>query len=138
MCPREHLRELKKRSMPVSGVLKVKMLSNRRFGPSSERLLNIYKIMIRKKLDYGAPIYPLASSILLKTLEPVQNTCLYLFLRMFPTSLIASLEALCSLSLPNTQIRNSTNTLSLSSTEILPLTALPRKIAPLLTQPTLE
>lgn len=121
-------------------------------------MLNIYKVMICTELDYRTPIY-LRVSLLNppKNLNPIQNTCIRFSLRDFPTSPIASLEALSSTSplhvrhsilsthlalriitksgivsstrdpirLFPIQIHTSTNTISLTSTEIPSLTALP-------------
>lgn len=65
-----------------------------RYGPSSSKLLNVYKMTIRSKLDCGVAVYSTASPSLLNTPEPVQNACLRLILTALPSSPVASLQAL--------------------------------------------
>ena len=62
--------------------------------PTSRKLLNIYIALIRPKLGYGSIIYSSASDQLLQVLDPIQNTCLRLALRAFPTTPTSSLHSL--------------------------------------------
>lgn len=71
----------------------MKILNNKRYSLSSNKLLTIYKIFILLKLDYSSSIYASASKGLLQMLEPVQNSCIRLVRRAFPTSPITSLQA---------------------------------------------
>jgi len=91
-----HILELKKKCLRTLNILK--MLNNKQYGPSSHKLLNIYKILVRSKLDYGSSIHASASQRLLQLLEPIQNTCIKLALRAFPTTPINSLQALSGIS----------------------------------------
>ena len=70
------------------------MLNNKYYGPNSQKLLTIYKTLIRSKLDYGSIVYASASDRLLQALEPVQNASLHLALGAFPTTPTRSLQAL--------------------------------------------
>jgi ribonuclease HI len=87
-----HILTLKKNCLTSLNILKV--LNNKRFGPTTAKLLNIYKILIRSKLDYGSSVYNSAADRLLRALEPVQNAGLRLALRAFPTSPVSSLQSL--------------------------------------------
>lgn len=70
----------------------MKMINNKQYGPSSNKLLNIYKNLILSKLDYGSSIYACVYEWLHQMLEPVQNLCTRLALRTFSTSPIISLQ----------------------------------------------
>jgi ribonuclease HI len=97
------MNDLKKRVSQSANLLK--LLNNRNYGPPSAKLLNTYKVMIRSKIDYGSVVYNSASRNVLSTLETVQNACLRLILRAFPTTPISSLQALTGT--PSLQLRRS-------------------------------
>lgn len=62
--------------------------------PHLGKLLNVYKILVRSKLDYGLTVYSSVSNRLLQTLYPVLNTYLRLALRAFLTTPTSSLHAI--------------------------------------------
>jgi len=66
-----HLKELKAKSMRALNVLKY--LSTPSTGCNSRVLLPLYKSLVRSILDYGAPVYGLASKSQLSILDPIQN-----------------------------------------------------------------
>ena len=49
--------------------------------------------MIRSKIDHGSSLYASAFPRLLNSLEPVQNACLRLALKTFPTTPLSSLQS---------------------------------------------
>lgn len=51
------------------------------------RLLQLYKSVIRFRLDYGAPINNLASKFVLKLLDPIKTHSPRLALGTFPLAL---------------------------------------------------
>ena len=60
-------------------------------GCNRKLLLQLYKSLIRSRLDYGSPIYNLANKSVLSLLNTVQNTSLRLALGAFRTSPALSL-----------------------------------------------
>ena len=71
----------------------IKYLSHPSKGCNRKLLLHLYKSLIRSRLDYGSPIYNLASKSALKLLDPIQTYSLRLALGAFCTSPRVSLCA---------------------------------------------
>ncbi|XP_014295311.1 uncharacterized protein LOC106693223 [Microplitis demolitor] len=79
-----HLKELKsegKRRMNI-----IKCLASTKWGADSEVLINMYKAIIRAKLDYGAIFYNSANPGLLQLLDTIQTTSLRLAIDGFKSS----------------------------------------------------
>jgi len=87
-----HILDLKKRVLLSTNLLK--MLRNRTFGPTAATLIKTYKTLIRSKIDYDCIVYNSASTHVLSQLDPIQNSCLQIVLRAFPTSPTLNLQAL--------------------------------------------
>lgn len=71
----------------------LRCLSHHDWGGDRTTLLRLYKAYIRSKLEYGAVIYGLASTVVLASLEPVHNEALRICLGAFRSSPIPSLLA---------------------------------------------
>ena len=79
-----HIKILKAKCSRALSV--IKYLSHPSKGCNRKLLLQLYKSLIRSRLDYGAPIYNLASKSVLKLLDPIQTHSLRLALGAFYTS----------------------------------------------------
>ena len=86
-----HIKMLK--SKCISALNVIKYLSHPSKGCHRKILLNLYKSLIRSRLDYGSPIYNTASTSVLKLLDPIQTQSLRLTLGAFCTSPSVSLCA---------------------------------------------
>ena len=84
-----HIRALKARCMKALDVLKV--LSATEWGADSTILLQLYRALVRSKLDYGSIIYGSARKSYVKLLDPVHHQGLRLSLGVFRSSPIQSL-----------------------------------------------
>ncbi|XP_072389282.1 uncharacterized protein [Diabrotica undecimpunctata] len=71
----------------------LKILSSNIWGADSSILLNLYKSIIRSKLDYGAICYDTANKTFLKNLNTIQ-TALRLAVIVFRTSPVSSLQVI--------------------------------------------
>ena len=67
------------------------MLSNTSWGGDRSVLLNLYRSLVRSKLDYGSVIYGSARKSYLKCLDSIHHQGLRLALGAFRTSPIQSL-----------------------------------------------
>ena len=86
-----HIKDLKKRCTLALNAFKV--MSNPEWGGDTEILLNLYRSLIRSKLDYASFIYGGAAKTNLELLNPIQNQGLRLALGAFRTSPETSLHA---------------------------------------------
>ena len=84
-----HIKWLKARGIKALNILKILVKNNSRID--SKVLLNIYRAVIRSKLDYGCPVYGTASPSALKMLDTVHHKALRICLCAFRTSPIDSL-----------------------------------------------
>lgn len=64
----------------------IKSLSSTGWGSEKSCLINIYRTLIRQKIDYGCIIYDSAKKRTLNSLESIQNTALRLSIGGFRTS----------------------------------------------------
>ena len=79
-----HIKILKAKCTRALSV--IKYLSHPSKGCNRKILLQLYKSLIRSRLDYGAPIFNSASNSVLKLLDPIQSHSLRLVLGAFRTS----------------------------------------------------
>ena len=84
-----HIRALKARCLKALDVLKV--LAATEWGADSTILLQLYRALVRAKLDYGSIVYGSARKSYIKLLDPVHHQGLRLSLGVFRTSPIQSL-----------------------------------------------
>ena len=84
-----HIRALKARCMKALDVLKV--LSATEWGADSTILLQLYRALVRSKLDYGSTVYGSTRKSYVKLLDPVHHQGLRLSLGVFRMSPIQSL-----------------------------------------------
>ena len=87
---RSHIAYLRDRSLKSLNLLKV--VANTKWGADRDSLLQLYRALIRSKLDYGCVVYGSARPSYLESLEPVANKALRLCLGAFRTSPIDSLQ----------------------------------------------
>ena len=69
------------------------MLSNTNWGGDCSVLLNLYRSLVRSKLDYGSVVYGSAQKSYLKCLDTIHHKGLRLALGEFRTSPVESLYA---------------------------------------------
>ena len=69
------------------------MLSNTNWGGDRSVLLNLYRSLVRSKLDYGSVVYGSARKAQLKCLDTIHHQGLRLAVGAFRTSPIESLNA---------------------------------------------
>ena len=69
------------------------MLSNTNWGGDRSVLLNLYRSLVRSKLDYGSIVYGSARNSYLKSLDAIHHQGLHLALGAFRTSPVESLYA---------------------------------------------
>ena len=86
-----HIKALKAKSLKDLFFLKV--LSSSDWGGDRTVLLNLYRSLIRSKLDYGSVVYGSARKSYLKSLDTIHHQGLRLALGAFRTSPIESLYA---------------------------------------------
>ena len=86
-----HLKALKAKCLKALDVLKV--LSNTNWGGDRSVLLNLYRSLVRSKLDYGSIVYGSARKSYLKCLDTIHHQGLRLALGAFRTSPVESLYA---------------------------------------------
>ena len=84
-----HIRALKARCLKALNVLKMLAAT----GADSTVLLQLYRALVRSKLDYGSTVYSSARKSYVKLLDPVHHQGLRLSLGDFRTSPIQSLYA---------------------------------------------
>ena len=84
-----HIRALKARCLKALDVLKV--LAATEWGADSTVLLQLYRALVRSKLDYRSIVYGSARKSYVKLLDPVHHQGLWLSLGVFRTSPIQSL-----------------------------------------------
>ena len=86
-----YIKDTKAKCIRALNILKI--LSHPTHGCQRKILLLLYTSLIRSILDYGSPIYGLASTSHLKLLYPIQNSALRIASKAFRTSPTASLCA---------------------------------------------
>ena len=86
-----HIKALKAKCLKALDVLKV--LSNTNWGGDRSVLLNLYRSLVRSKLDYGSIVYGSARKSYLKCLDTIHHQGLRLALGAFRTSPVESLYA---------------------------------------------
>ena len=84
-----HLKTLKTKCMKALDIIKV--VANQEWGADKTVLLNLYRSLIRSKLDYGCIVYGSARPSYLKMLNTVHHQGLRLALGAFRTSPVESL-----------------------------------------------
>lgn len=84
-----HIKSLRDRCAVDTQMLRY--LSNSQWGAHRDTLLNIYRAVVRSKLEYGSQCFISAPQSYLKRLDPVQNTAIRWALGAFHTSPIESL-----------------------------------------------
>ena len=86
-----HIKALKAKCLKALDILKV--LSSSDWGGDRTVLLNLYRSLIRSKLDYGSIVYGSARKSYLKSLDTIHHQGLRLALGAFHTSPVESLYA---------------------------------------------
>jgi len=86
-----HIRDLRLRCQKALNALKA--LSSPEWGGGSDILLNLYRSLVRSKLDYGCFIYGAARPSYIKQLDPIHHQGLRCALGAFRTSPVDSLLA---------------------------------------------
>lgn len=86
-----HIKALKLKCLKAINLMKV--ISSTDWGGDKKTLLNIYRSLIRSKLDYGSIVYGSARKSYLKQLDTIHHQGLRLALGAFRTSPIESLYA---------------------------------------------
>ena len=84
-----HLKSLKSRCMKALDIIKV--VANQEWGADKSVLLNLYRSLIRSKLDYGCIVYGSARPSYLKMLNTIHHQGLRLAIGAFRTSPVESL-----------------------------------------------
>ena len=84
-----HIKMLKARCLKALDILKV--VSSTKWGADRSILLNLYRSLVRSKLDYGCIVYGSARKSYIKLLDAVHHQGLRLCLGAFKTSPIDSL-----------------------------------------------
>ena len=87
---KSHIAYLKEKCLKSLNLIKV--VANTKWGADRDSLLQLYRALIRSKLDYGCVVYGSARPSYLESLEPVANKALRLCLGAFRTSPIDSLQ----------------------------------------------
>lgn len=86
-----HINYLRTKCLKALNILKV--LSNTNWGSDCPVLINLYRSLIRSKLDYGSIVYGSARKSYLKKLDTIHHQGLRLALGAFRTSPVESLYA---------------------------------------------
>ena len=84
-----HIKSLKARGIKALSLLKIIVKNNKR--TTSQTLLNIYRAIVRSKLDYGSQIYGTATTSALRMLDTVHHQGLRICTGAFRTSPVDSL-----------------------------------------------
>ena len=84
-----HIKKLKKKCQSAMNILK--SISGTEWGAEKSTMLNLYRALIRSKLDYGSIVYGSTCPSYLKILDPIHNQGLRLCLGAFQTSPVESL-----------------------------------------------
>ena len=84
-----HLKSLKSRCMKALDIIKV--VAHQEWGADKSVLLNLYRSLIRSKLDYGCIVYGSARPSYLKMLNTIHHQGLRLAVGAFRTSPVESL-----------------------------------------------
>lgn len=84
-----HIKYIKNKCIKTMNILKV--LSRTSWGSDRNCLINLYKSLVRTRLDYGAIIYQSATPSALKMLDPVHHLGIRLSTGAFRTSPVESL-----------------------------------------------
>ncbi|XP_072395249.1 uncharacterized protein [Diabrotica undecimpunctata] len=88
---KKHILRIKKTCQ--NGINLMKTVSNKNYGADYNCLIQVYKTLIRSKIDYGSIVYTSAKEYLLHHLDIIQNTALRIATGAFRTSPIESLRA---------------------------------------------
>lgn len=91
---KEHFDYLKQKC--AAGINLMKVLSHHYWGASTDSLLNIYRSIVRSRLDYGSIAFTTARKSYIKTIDRIQHKCLRLALGAFPTTPIESLQCIAN------------------------------------------
>lgn len=86
-----HIKYLRTKCMKTMNLLK--LLSHTTWGSDRKCLLDLYKSLVRTRLDYGAVVYHSAAPCALKMLDPIHHLGIRLATGAFRTSPIQSLYA---------------------------------------------
>ena len=86
-----HINTLKAKCQKVLNILKV--LSHTQWGADGEVLIQLYRSLVRSKLDYGTIVYGSARPSYLSLLDPIHHAGLRLSTGAFRTSPVQSLYA---------------------------------------------
>lgn len=89
-----HIKNLKKDTTQRINIIKI--LAHTTWGSEAKLLIQLYKSLIRSKLEYGAEIYASAKKTILKTLDPVHNTSLRLAVGAFKSSPVESIYVIAN------------------------------------------
>ena len=89
---RKHIEKLKAKCQKVINWLR--SLCGEEWGADQDTLMNIYRALVRLRLDYGAILYNSAPSQVLNQLQPVVNECLRIATGAFKTSPVTSLQVI--------------------------------------------
>lgn len=86
-----HIKDLKLRCQKALNAFKI--FCSPEWGGDTDILLQLYRSLIRSKLDYACQVYGSARKSYIKSLNPIQNQGLRLALGAYRTSPVESLEA---------------------------------------------
>ena len=89
----DHVQYLRGKCLKALGMFRV--LSKSDWGADTHTLLQLYKALVRSKIDYGCIVYSSASHHILKQLYSVNNEALRICTGAFKSSPITSLHAEC-------------------------------------------
>jgi len=89
-----HLKLIKKETSQRTNIIKI--LAHTTWGSKSKLLIQLHKALIRSKLEYGAEVYQSAKNRVLKTIDPIHNTCLRLAIGAFKSSPVESIYIIAS------------------------------------------
>jgi len=84
-----HIKHLKDKCTKALNLLQV--IAHTSWGADQETLLQLYRSLIRSKLDYGCIVYGSARGSYLRMLDPIQNHALRLCLGAYRTAPASSL-----------------------------------------------
>jgi hypothetical protein len=84
-----HIKLLKTKCAKALDILKV--VSNTQWGADKKVLLQLYRYLVRSKLDYGCMVYESAGKSYLHVLDAIHNQGIRMCLGAFPTSPMESL-----------------------------------------------
>lgn len=87
---KKHIEMAKVKGIQALNIMKI--LSSKEYSSDRKVLLNLYKMFVRSKIEYGSIVYNSATASLLKKLDVVQNLGIRLATGAFRTSPIESLH----------------------------------------------